>query len=145
MRPAPNTIQRGGGGGRSGGLKGHRDRTGQDRTEGLQGGAHSGSHGGAGRSGGHGGSGDSGGHGGSGSSGGHGGSGSSGGHGGAGSSGGHGGAGSSGGHGGAGSSGGHGGAASETVAPAPTSVSSVGALLPPPQNFLGGNKGSLGH
>ncbi len=64
--------------------------------------------------------------------GGHGGAGSSGGHGGAGSSGGHGGAGSSGGHGGAGSSGGHGGTASETAAPAPNSVSSAGALLPPP-------------
>ncbi len=61
----------------------------------------------------------------------------SGGHGGSGSSGGHGGSGSSGGHGGAGSSGGHGGAASETAAPAPTSVSSVGALLPPPKISLG--------
>ncbi len=57
--------------------------------------------------------------------------------GGAGSSGGHGGAGSSGGHGGAGSSGGHGGTASETAAPAPTSVSSAGALLPPPKISLG--------
>ncbi len=32
MRPAPNTIQRGGGGGRSGGLKGHGDRTGQEAS-----------------------------------------------------------------------------------------------------------------
>ncbi len=104
--PLPNGASRtehhptGRGGGRSGGLKGHVDRTG-----GLQGGARSGSHGGSGGSGGHGG---------------------------AGSSGGHGGAGSSGGHGGAGSLGGHGGTASETAAPAPTSVSLAGALLPPP-------------
>ncbi len=70
-----------------------------------------------------------------------GGAGSSGGHGGAGSSGGHGGAGSSGGHGGAGSSGGHGGTASETAAPAPTSVSSAGALLPPPKISLGKLRG----
>ncbi len=127
--------------------------TGQDRTGGLQGGASSGTHGGAGSSGGHGGAGNSGGHGGAGNSGGHGGAGSSGGHGGAGSSGGHGGAGSSGGHGGAGSSRGHGGAGSsrghggttsETTAPAPASVSSAGALLPPP-NFLGENRGSIGH
>ncbi len=48
-----------------------------------------------------------------------------------------GGAGSSGGHGGTGSSGGHGGTASETAAPAPTSVSSAGALLPPPKISLG--------
>ncbi len=61
--------------------------------------------------------------------------------GGAGSSGGHGGAGSSGGHGGAGSSGGHGGTASETAAPAPTSVSSAGALLPPPKISLGQLRG----
>ncbi len=46
------------GGGSSGGLKGHGDRTG-----GLQGGARSGTHGGAGSSGGHGGSGNSRGHG----------------------------------------------------------------------------------
>ncbi len=32
MRPARNTIQRGGGGGRSGGLKGHGDRTGQEAS-----------------------------------------------------------------------------------------------------------------
>ncbi len=61
--------------------------------------------------------------------------------GGTGSSGGHGGAGSSGGHGGAGSSGGHGGTASETAAPAPTSVSSAGALLPPPKISLGKLRG----
>ncbi len=42
--------------------------------------------------------------------------------------------------------GGHGGTASETAAPAPTSVSSAGALLlPPPQNFLGENRGYIGH
>ncbi len=49
-----------GGGGRSGHLQGQ-----GDRTEGLQGGTLSGTHGGAGSSGGHGGSGNSGGHGGS--------------------------------------------------------------------------------
>ncbi len=81
----------------------------QDRTGGLQGGAHSGTHGGAGSSGGHGGSGDSGGHGGSGDSGRHGGAERSGGHGGSGESGGHGGSGDSGGHGGAECLGGHGG------------------------------------
>ncbi len=66
-----------GGGGCSGGLKGQ-----GSWTEGLQGGAPSGTDGGAGSSGGHGGAGDLGGHGGSGDSGGHGGSGDSGGHGG---------------------------------------------------------------
>ncbi len=50
-RPALYTIQRGGGGGRSGGLKGQ-----SSGTEGLQGGARSGTHGGSGSSGGHGGS-----------------------------------------------------------------------------------------
>ncbi len=60
------------GGGHSGALKGHGERTG-----GLQGGARSGTNGGAGSLGGHGRSGDSGGHGGSGVLGGHGGSGDS--------------------------------------------------------------------
>ncbi len=32
LRPAPYTIQRGGGGGRSGGLTGHGDRTGQEAS-----------------------------------------------------------------------------------------------------------------
>ncbi len=96
MRPAPYTIQRGGGGGRSGGLKGHGDRTGQEASRaapilgamaergGREAMADPGTPGpcgvrGLGRpwrsgdSGGHGGSGDSGGHGGSGDSGGHGG------------------------------------------------------------------------
>ncbi len=36
-----------------------------------------------------------------------------------------------------GARGGHGGTASETAAPAPTSVSSAGALLPPPKISLG--------
>ncbi len=109
------------------------------RITGLQSGAHSGSHGG---------SGDSGGHGEAGSSGGHGGAGSSGGHGGAGSSGGHGGSGSLGGHGGSGSLGGHGGTASETASPAPASVSSAGALLPPQNISLGktgATSGTWGH
>ncbi len=55
--------------------------------------------------------------------------------------GGPGGAGSTGGHGGAESLGGHGGTASETAAPAPTSVSSAGALLPPPKISLGKLRG----
>ncbi len=75
MRPAPYTIQRGGGGGRSGGLKGHGDRTGQEASRAApvsgptaeQGAraamADPGGHGGAERLGSHGGSGDSGGHG----------------------------------------------------------------------------------
>ncbi len=62
-------------------------------------------------------------------------------HGGAGSSGYNGGSGSSGGHGGSGDSGGHGG----TAAAPPTPVSSAGALLPPKKNFLGVNRGSIGH
>ncbi len=90
------------------------------RTTGLQGGARSGSHGGSGDSGGHGWTEDSGGHGGSGDSGGHGWTEDSGGHGGSGDSGGHGGTGDS-----------------KTAAPAPASVSTAGALLPPQKNFLG--------
>ncbi len=73
--PLPNGVSRtvhhpmGSGGGRSGCLKGHGDRTGV-----LQGGARSGTHGGVGSSGGQGGSRSSGSHGEAGSSGGHGGS-----------------------------------------------------------------------
>ncbi len=94
---APCTIHHpmGRGGGRSGGLKEHRDRTG-----GLQGGARSGTHGGAGSSGGHGRGGDS---------------------------------------------GSRGGTAFEAAAPAPTPASLAGALLPPPKNFLGESRGSIGH
>ncbi len=85
VRPAPYTIQRGGG---LGALEASRDTEAGQYRRPPGGGARSGSHGGSGDSGGHGGAGDSGGHGGSWSSGGHGGSGDSGGHGGTGSSGG---------------------------------------------------------
>ncbi len=80
MHPALYNIERGGGGGgRSEGLKGPVARAG-----GLQGGAHSGSHGGSGDSGGHGGAGSLGSHGRARSLGGHGGLGASDGHGGSG-------------------------------------------------------------
>ncbi len=132
------TPSNGEGGGRSGGLKGHGDRTG-----GLQSGARSGTQGGVGSSGGHGGSGDSGDHGVAERLGGHGGSGNSGRHGGAERLGGHGGSEDTGSHGGSG----------DSVALALGLATQAMAIWPPKKKFLGkfpsgsssGGTGSVGH
>ncbi len=60
-------------------------------------------------------------------------------------SGGHGGSGSSGSHGGLGDSGGHGGTASDGLAPAPARPLRLEPYYPPPKKFLGESRGSIGH